>query len=128
MKCPHCNKEIEDKNTLKIKELNIEVEIEIHDKNKLLSEIKVPKGWRLLTDKEITYLHNSKYKKQLNLNETWEFIKQPFKLNKKEGYVAGFVAGSDWADLNCGWDPGGRDDSLGVRFCKDLNAKGDKLI
>jgi len=128
MKCPHCNKEIEDKNTLKIKELNIEVEIEIHDKNKLLSEIEVPKGWRLLTDKEITYLHNSKYKKQLNLNETWEFIKQPFKLNKKEGYVAWFVADSDGAFLGCFWDPDGRGDSLGVRFCKDLNAKGDKLI
>ena len=127
MKCPHCHKETDLKN-IKIKELKIEVETEIHDKGNMLKDIKIPKGWRLLTDKEITYLHNSKYKKQLNLNETWEFIKQPFKLNKKEGYVARFYADSGGAVLGCGWNPVGRVGSLGVRFCKDLNAKGDKLI
>ena len=104
--------------TIKIKELNIEVETEIHDKNKILSEIRIPKGWRLLTVNEIIWLHNSKYKKQLNLEDTWEFIKQPFKINKD--YVARFGAISVWAGLDCDRNSGIRDDSLGVRFCKDI--------
>ena len=123
MKCKHCGNEIEDMETIKIRELNIEVETEIHDKNKILSEIEIPKGWRLLTVNEITWLFNSRYKKKLNLEDTWEFIEQPFKFNKKKDYVARFYADSDGAYLGCIGNPDGRDDSLGVRFCRDLKGK-----
>jgi hypothetical protein len=123
MKCPYCKEELNDK-TIKIKELNLEVEVKIHEKGKLLSEIKIPKGWRLLNFNEIVWLFNSKYREKLNLQDTWEFIEQPFELNKKKGYVARFYADSVWASLYCFGDPDVRSGSLGVRFCKDL--KGDK--
>ena len=35
------------------------------------------------------------------------------------GYVARFVAGSDWADLSCYGDAGDSDPSLGVRACTE---------
>ena len=120
MKCPYCKKEIGNLKTIKIKELKIEVETEIHDKNKCLKDIEIPKGLRLLTMNEITWLHNSKYKEQLNLNDTWEFIEQPFKQNKDKGDVARFYAGSDWANLNCGTNPSNSYGALGVRFCRSL--------
>ena len=97
--------------TIKIKELKIEVETEIHDKNKCLKDIKIPKGWRLLTMNKITWLHNSKYKKKLNLNDTWEFFEQPFKFNRNNCYVARFVADSVRAYLDCGRDPSLSSDS-----------------
>ena len=124
MKCKHCGHEIE-RETIKIKELNIkelniEVETNIQQKGKSFNEIKIPKGWRLLTMEEIKFLHNSKYKEDLNLVDTWEFIEQPLELNKKNDYVAGFNADSYWANFVCYWGPDDRFDSLGVRFCRDL--------
>jgi hypothetical protein len=126
MKCKHCGHEIEDRSSIKIKELRIEVETEIHDKDKTLKEIEIPKGWRLLTLEEIMWLHNSKYKKKLNLDDTWEFIEQPFKINKENNFVARFVANSDRANLYCNGIPDYSYSSLGVRFCRDLK-KGDKM-
>ena len=121
MKCKHCGSEILDKpKTIQIKKLGIEVEIEIHGKNKTLSEIQIPKGWRLLTSQEVTWLHNSKYKTKLNMEETWEFIEQPFVLNKKNKYVAWFYAYSDGAYLGYNRNPDYRGDSLGVRFCRSV--------
>ncbi len=105
--------------TIIIKELNIEVETKIHNKNKTLNEIKIPDGWRLLTVSEIIFLTN-KYKKELNLEKTWEFIEQPFKINKEKNYVARFYAYSDVAYLFAIWDSTYSDRALGVRFCRDI--------
>src|SRR3990167_1713998 len=78
-------KSISKEKTIKIKELKIEVETEIHNKNQTLAEaIKdCPKGWRLLTYNEIQWLRNSKYINKLNLLYTWEFIENPDKISKK---------------------------------------------
>ncbi len=119
-KCKSCGQEIVtiQSKTIKIKELGIEVETKIHDKNKILSDIKIPKGWRLLKADEIIFLFNN-YEKELNLSNTWEFIEQPF-TKFKDKYVARFSAGSDWALLYCDWLPQGSRSSLGVRFCKQI--------
>ena len=100
--------------TIKIN--NIEYETETHDFNKTLSEIKIPKGWRLWTAEECIKLFNS-HEKELNLTDCWFFIKQPF---NKFNYVARFDADSDRASLSCSRYPSDRDDSLGVRFCREL--------
>jgi len=104
------------KDTIKIN--NIEYETKTHDFNKTLSEIKIPKGWRLWTAEECIKLFNS-HEKELNLTDCWFFIKQPFKKYQKE-YVARFNANSDGANLYCYWDPSNRFDSLGVRFCREM--------
>jgi hypothetical protein len=106
--------------TIKIKELGIEVQTKISQKGKSFHEIKIPKGWRLLRTGEIIFLYNN-HRKELNLEYAWEHIAQPFKLNKENDYCAWFVAGSDWADLDCGRSPSGSVSGLGVRFCRDLN-------
>ncbi len=118
MKCKSCGHEIKKMNTIKIKELKIEVEINIHDKNKKLSDIEIPKGWRLLKVNEIIFLKNN-YEKKLNLEDTWEFIEQPF----KQDYVARFCASAGRAGLGCDGYPDGTYSSLGVRFCKDIGGK-----
>ena len=102
------------KNTIIIN--NIEYETKTHDFNKTLSEIKIPKGWRLWIAEECIKLFNS-HEKELNLTDCWFFIKQPF---NKFNYVARFVADSYWADLYCSGNPSFRDGSLGVRFCREL--------
>lgn len=96
----------------------VKYECETHDFNKKLSEIKIPKGWRLWTAEECIKLHNSEYKKKLNLIDCWFYIKQPFNINKE--YVAGFLANSVWAGLNCDRGPSYSDLALGVRFARDL--------
>lgn len=103
--------------TMKIN--NVEYECETHDFNKKFSEIKIPQGWRLWTAEECIKLHNSKYKKKLNLDNCWFFIKQPFNLNKKQ-YIARFDSGSGWASLGCYGSLVSSDASLGVRFCKKV--------
>lgn len=102
---------------IKIPELKIEVETEIHDKGKCLKDIKIPDGWRLLRVEEIIFLYNN-YKKELNMKDTWEFFEQPFKENKE--YVARFLADGGRVFLGCYGDPGDLDSSLGVRFCKEI--------
>ena len=104
---------------IEIPELKIEVETQIHDKDKCLKDIITPKGWRLLTANEIIFLFNN-YAEQLNLKATWEFIEQPFNLNKEKDYVARFYVLSDRAILDCDGSPGGRDAGLGVRFCRNI--------
>lgn len=107
--------------TIKVKELCIEVETEIHDKGKALLNIKIPKGWRLLRSEEIIFLHNNEeYKKKLNMGHTWEFIEQPFNLNKEKGYVARFDASPGCVSLYYDRNPSSMLSSLGIRFCKDL--------
>src|SRR3990167_7112658 len=100
-------KSISKEKTIKIKELKIEVETEIHNKNQTLAEAMkdCPKGWRLLTYNEIQWLRNSKYINKLNLLYTWEFIENPDKISKKRRYVAWFYANSGRAVLNCFRNP-----------------------
>lgn len=85
-----------------------------HDFGKCLKDIKIPKGWGLWTANDCIKLYNNKkYKKLLNLDDCWFFIKKPFKdLNS----VAGFYADSVGAFLYCYGNPEGSDSSLGVRF------------
>jgi len=51
------------------------------------------------------------------------FIKQPFDLNRKNDYVAGFYAYSDYAYLYCCWGSSVSDSVLGVRFVRKLKDK-----
>ena len=121
MKCKECGHELKENKTIKIKELKIEVETEIHDKNKCLKDIEIPEGWRLLRIDEIIFLfNNKKYNKLLNLKDTWEFIEQPFELNKENSLVGRFCADSVRVGLYCCGHPRFADASLGVRFCKEI--------
>jgi len=109
-------------NIIFIPELNIKVEKEIHHKVKSYNEMikDMPKGMRLLRTDEIIFLFNSeKYNKLLNLKDTWEFIEQPFNLNKQNNYVAWLLAGPDVAGVGCDRLPGGACASLGVRWVID---------
>ena len=118
-KCEKCGQEIKQLETIKIG--NVEYETTTHDFNKKLKEIKIPKGWRLWTAEECIKLHNNlEYRKKLNLEKCWFFIKQPFDLNNKDKSVARFGAYSGGADLNCDGDPSDSNWVLGVRFCRDL--------
>ena len=88
---------------------------------KSFNEIKIPKGAELWDYKDCIKLHNNKkHREQLNLEDCWFFIKQPFKLNKREGFIAWFIAGSDRADLFCGRIPQDSYSGLGVRFKRSL--------
>ena len=123
MKCKLCNQEISAKRkTMKIEELKIEVETEIHNKGETLAEAMkyCPKNWRISTYAELQWLRNSKYCKELGLLNTWEFVKQEDKISENHGYVARFFADSDWAVLFCYRYPQYSDSDLGVRFVRDL--------
>ena len=110
--------------TIKIPELKIEVEIEIHDKGKYLKDIQIPEDWRLLRVDELIFLfNNEKYNRLLNLKNTWEFMEQPFKLNNKNNYVAKFIAYSGRASLGCDGHSDISGSLLGVRFCKNIKSK-----
>ena len=121
VKCEKCNQEIIEQKTIKIKELNIEIEKEIHNKGEILADIKIPKGWRLLKYSEIAFLYeNEKYRHELSLDSAWEFIEQCNSKEKEKGTVARFYSGSDGAGLYCGGNPGDSDRALGVRFCREI--------
>ena len=55
-----------------------------------------------------------------NLLKTFEFIEQPFEVNKRKRLGSWFSADSGWAYLDCGINPSYSDAGLGVRFCRDL--------
>ena len=108
--------------TIAVPELDLEVELEIHDKGKPLDQIKIPDGWRLLTVNEVIFLHNSmEYRKLLNMEETWEFLEQPFVLNRQKGFITKFYVGSGRVDLYCDGSPQGSVPTMGVRFCRNIN-------
>ena len=90
---------------------NVEYEMETHDFNKTLSEIRIPEGWRLLKGHEALMLW------ELKPFIDWFFVEQPLK-NTKD--VARFGAISVRADLYCIRGPANRNSGLGVRFCRDL--------
>ncbi len=110
---------------LDIPELKISVEIEVHDKNKSYEDLKLSKRKKeLLTTEQCIWLANSKYAKQLKMDGSSSdddfFIQQPFDLSRKNGYVARFGVGSDYAYLDCDWDSGDSDSTLGVRFARKI--------
>lgn len=128
MICPYCKKEIEDSKKIKVPELGIEVEREVHDKGKSWNELGLNnREEELLTVEQCIFLANSKYAKELKMDGSSSqddfFIKQPFNLNKKNKYIARFNANSDRADLDCYWNPADSDSGLGVRFARDLRSK-----
>lgn len=113
---------------LDIPELGISVEIEVHDKDKSWDKLELSKREKeLLTSEQCIWLANSKYAKQLKMDGSSSkddfFIKQPFDLNRKNGYVARFYVDSDYANLGCGWYSGDSGSSLGVRFAKKIKKK-----
>ena len=115
---------------LDIPELKISVEIEVHDKYKSWDDLGLKdREEELLTSEQCIWLANSKYAKKLKMDGSSSsddfFIKQPFNLNKKNGYVARFNAVSDYADLVCGRDSSDSSSDLGVRFVRRTNS-GDK--
>ena len=114
---------------LDIPERKISVEIEVHDKNKSWDNLGLSEREdELLTSEEVIWLANSKYAKQLKMDGSSTkyvfFIKQPFDLSRKNGYVARFFANSGYADLDCGEGSSGSDSGLGVRFVR--RTKGEK--
>ncbi len=113
------------KGWLDIPELSISVEIEIHDKNKSWDKLELSKREsELLTVEQCIFLANSKYAKTLKMDGSSDeddfFIQQPFNLNKKNVYVAGFCANSGYAYLDCDWYSSDSYSYLGVRFCKKI--------
>jgi len=113
---------------LDIPELKISVEIEVHDKDKSWDDLGLSdREEELLTLEQCIWLANSKYAKQLKMDGSSSkddfFIKQPFDLNRKNGYVARFYADSDGAYLNCGRDSSVSVSNLGVRFVRGLKVK-----
>ena len=112
------------KDWLDIPELGISVEINVHDKNKSWDELGLKDREDELLDIEqcIFLSNNDKYAEVLKMdgNSTKDdfFIKQPFALNRKNGYVARFYLNSGVAVLDCRDDSGDSYSSLGVRFCR----------
>ena len=113
---------------LLIPELKIEVEINVHDKDKSWDDLKLTDREKdLLTAEQCIWLANSKYAKELKMDGSSStddfFIQQLFNFNRKNGYIARFDTYSDYADLNCDWDSGYSGSSLGVRFCRKKISK-----
>ena len=124
------NKDIKEdsKGWLDIPELNISVEIEVHNKNKSWNKLGLKdREKELLTYEQCIWLTNSKYSKTLKMDGSSTdddfFIQQAFNLNRRNGYVARFYSYSGRSDLGFG---GGADDSgwtLGVRFVRKKGKK-----
>ena len=86
-------------------------------KNKTWKEqqAKVPKGLEIADYEIIQYCRNEKLHKCFE--GFWVNVPNP-DIRSRKKYVARFNAGSDWADLDCYWNPGGSDSSLGVFVIK----------
>ena len=115
--------EIENRKTIKIPELKIEVETEYHQKDIIIKEIVIPKGWRLLTFNEFLVCYNKYKNKFKDLDKTDEFILQPIDdLKEKHPYCnVWFVSVSNGSGFDFrvrGLDCGSR--AFGVRFCRDI--------
>jgi hypothetical protein len=99
--------------TIKIPELNIEVETELRERVSK-SEIKIPKGWRLLTFSEASYILE-KGLLDLGIKEI-EWITLKEKVASLYSYMD-----VDW--LRVGgliWDDNNGGVGFGVRFCRSL--------
>lgn len=121
MKCKECGSEISEQKVKTRIVHGVKYEIETHDFNKKLSEITIPKGWRLWTAEECFRLHNDPtVRGELMIENCWFLIQQPFAYNQIKRLVAGFMAYSDRALLSCGRNQSYANSSLGVRFARDL--------
>lgn len=98
---------------------NVEYELKQHDNDKKLSDIKIPKGWRLLLPSEAMMLSE----RGLIDNTFWFYVKQTNKAKAEQGNVAGFYADLAGAFLNCVRNPSYTNAALGVIFCRDLGGK-----
>ncbi len=114
------------KGWLDIPELDISVEIEIHNKNKSWDELNLGEREKeLLTYDQCVFLaNNPKYAKTLKMDGSSSdddfFIQQPFDLNRKNGGVARFYVDSGDANLYCRYDSGFSYSTLGVRYCRKI--------
>ena len=120
-------KESDKSEWIDIPELNIQVQTKIHHKDKTYAECEkdLAKGELIPTYEQIQWLRNSKYKDQLELEDTWEFVQNPDNISKENGYVAGFCAYSDFVCLGCGGVASVSVSGLGVRFVRK-KVKGKK--
>ncbi len=123
---------VDESKWLKIPELKIEVEIEVHDKDKSWDELGLKdREKELLTAEQTIWLANSKYAKQLKMDGSSSsddfFIQQPFDLSRKNGYVARFIADSGYAYLNCDRNSVNSYSNLGVRFVRKKISKKSKI-
>ena len=90
-----------------------EFEIETHDFDKKLNDIKIPKGWELWKPSDCWLLYeNKELWKEFNLKDCWFFVFNPL----YNGLVARFSVGSDGAGLYCDRDPSFAYSSLGIRL------------
>ena len=119
-------KESEKNDWINIPELKIEVQTKIHNKGNTYTECEkdLDKGESIPTYEQIQWLRNSRYKDQLNLDDSCEFVQNPDNISKKNGYVAGFFAYSVFAGLDCVMGSSVCDSVLGVRFVR--RTKGGK--
>jgi len=117
MKCKTCGHEIEERKTITIGK--IKFELTQHDNGKILSDIKIPKGWRLLLPSEAMML----YERGLIDDTFWFFVQQTNKEEEKKGNVARFDANSGSAYFVCDRNPSYSYASLGILLCKDLGGK-----
>ncbi len=123
--------EVDNSKWLKIPELGIEVEIDVHDKNKSWDELSLKdRESELLTVEQTIWLANSKYAKKLKMDGSSSsddfFIKQPFNLIDEKNRVARFYADSYYADLDCDGSSSNSDSNLGVRFVRKKISKRSK--
>ena len=102
------------------------MQTKIHHKNKSYEECEkdLSEGESIPTYEQIQWLRNSKYKDQLNLDDSYEFVRNPDNISSKNGYVARFYANSGYASLYCYGDSSFSVSSLGVRFVR--RTKGGK--
>lgn len=116
------------KGWLDIPELNISVEIEVHDKNKSWDKLGLKdREKELLTIEQCIFLANSKYSKTLKMDGSSTdddfFIQQPFNLNRRNNYIARFYSGPGGSDFGLNGVADGSDGALGVRFVRPLKKK-----
>ena len=117
------------KGWLDVPELGISVEIEVHDKGKSWKQLELEnRENELLTAEQCIFLaNNEKYAKTLKMDGSSTkddfFIKQYFKLNKKNGYVARFCADSVRVGLGTSYYSDISYSTLGVRFVRPLKNK-----
>lgn len=113
------------KGWLDIPELNISVEIEVHDKNKSWNKLGLKdREKELLTVEQCIWLANSKYSKTLKMDGSSTdddfFIQQPLNLNRRNGYIARFYSGSYYSYFVLVEGADGSVSTLGVRFVRPL--------
>lgn len=120
---------------LKIPELKIEIEIEVHDKGKSWDDLELSKREDDLPTAEMCLFlmkpENLKYAKILKMDgsssEDDFYIKQYSEVSKKSGYVAYFYADSGGSILHSREGSGGRYSGRGVRFVRKISNTSNKV-